>query len=227
MKENEIVGVLSAYKERCAHLASDGRFKFILILKNRGLAAGASLHHPHSQIIAMPFVPELISREPQDFLVRRQNGEAGAAYEELIRIEKEQGVRMVLDQEHFSVHCPYSSRFPFEVLIVPKKHNASFTDAESVELRSLAQILKNVLGLYAKILDDPPYNFYIHSAPCDGGDYSHYHWHIHLAPKSMKLGSFEIGTGVYINSVPSERAAEILRDHVVQRVDQPLRGNRV
>ena len=211
MAEDHIASVLITYKERYDHIASDGRFKSILVFKNQGLEAGASQHHSHSQIIALPFVPEQISHELHDCSEHSMGKGEGCAYDDLVRDERDSRVRMVIDEGKFSVHCPFASRFPFEVLVVPKKHAPSFVAADDSELESLAKVLRDTLRRYAKILDRPAYNMYIHSAPCDGYEHRYYHWHVHIAPKSIKFGSFEIGSGVYINSLPPERSAEALR----------------
>jgi UDPglucose--hexose-1-phosphate uridylyltransferase len=152
MDEGQIVKVLNTCKERHAHLASDGRYKFILIFKNHGPEAGASLHHSHSQIIAILFVPELMLHELQDCREYRPEGGGSCAYEELVRTEGDLGLRMVIDLEHFSVHCPYASRFPFEVLIAPKKHAPSFVSIDAGEVRSLTRIMRHVLKRYARSL---------------------------------------------------------------------------
>jgi UDPglucose--hexose-1-phosphate uridylyltransferase len=210
MDEGQIVKVLNTCKERHAHFASDGRYKFILIFKNHGPEAGASLHHSHSQIIAILFVPELMLHELQDCREYRPEGGGSCAYEELVRTEGDLGLRMVIDLEHFSVHCPYASRFPFEVLIAPKKHAPSFVSIDAGEVSHQDHETRS--QEICEVLDNPDYNLHIHSVPCDGLEHGYYHWHMHLAPKSVKFGSFEIGSGMYINSVPPERAAVILRN---------------
>jgi UDPglucose--hexose-1-phosphate uridylyltransferase len=106
--------------------------------------------------------------ELQDCREYRPEGGGSCAYEELVRTEGDLGLRMVIDLEHFSVHCPYASRFPFEVLIAPKKHAPSFVSIDAGEVRSLARIMRHVLKRYAEVLDNHDCNFHIHSAPCNG-----------------------------------------------------------
>ena len=120
--------------------------------------------------------------------------------------------RVVLDTEHFAVICPFASRFPFETWIVPKSHSSHYENIPKSGVGDLGTVLKQVLTWLATALDNPPYNYIIHTAPFDHQDLPHYHWHIEIIPRLTNIAGFEWGTRFYINPVPPEDAARFLRD---------------
>ncbi len=224
--------VITAYKDRLNDLKGDTRFKFGIVFKNVGVAAGASLEHTHSQLIATPVVPNVISRELHGSL-EFYNYRGRCIFCDIARQEREHGVRVVIDDRDFLVFEPFASRFPFETWIIPTRHDSQFERIAPTEIPRLAEVLHDVLRRLEVTLEGPPYNYIIHSAPFkahdaevfrgslgpppiapDGG-LDHYHWHIEIIPRLTSVAGFEWGTGLYINPVPPETCAECLRDAVV------------
>jgi UDPglucose--hexose-1-phosphate uridylyltransferase len=203
--------VLQAYKDRIIDLKKDPRFQYILIFKNQGLAAGASLDHSHSQLIALPIVPKRVSEEIHGanayYLYRDR-----CIFCDIILQEFETMLRIVNENEHFLALCPFASRFPFETWILPKEHDVYFEDISFPFLQSLAHMLKDILQRLSRTLNNPPYNFLIHIAPFYEKDVSYYHWHIEIIPKLTNVAGFEWGTGFYINPTPPEEACKFLRE---------------
>lgn len=201
---------LRAYQQRMLDLKKDTRFRYILIFKNHGEAAGATLEHSHSQLIALPIVPELISEEIAGAR-RHFNYKERCIFCDIIAQERGSAERVVLENDSFIALCPYAPRFPFETWILPKYHSSNFEMDANGHFGLAADILKQVLMRIKIALDSPPYNFALHSAPFQGDHGAYFHWHIEVMPKLTKIAGFEQGTGFYINPVPPEEAAEILR----------------
>ena len=214
MPANRIEDVLWAYRDRIIDLKRDRRFKYILIFKNHGDAAGASLEHTHSQLIALPVVPKRVTEEVE-------GAKAYYGYKErcvfcdMIRQEVESRTRMVADNEGFLALSPFAPRFPFELWILPKNHQSAFEDSQKHEFEQLASILKDMLTRLDKVLDFPAYNFIIHTSPIPDTVNDYYHWHFEIMPKLTKVAGFEWGTGFYINPTPPEEAAKFLSDAIV------------
>ena len=206
-----IEDVLWTFRDRILDLKKDRRFKYILIFKNHGEAAGASLEHSHSQLIALPIIPINVNEEidgaKQYFIYKER-----CVFCDVIRQESESGVRVVAENDDFTTLAPYAPRFPFETWILPKRHESHFEDADAPTLENLAWILRTTLRKIDKVLERPAYNFIIHSAPVQDAALPHYHWHIEIIPKLTKVAGFEWGTGFYINPTPPEESAKFLRE---------------
>ncbi|MFB3787405.1 MAG: galactose-1-phosphate uridylyltransferase [bacterium] len=205
--------ILWACRERIYRLSQEPDFQYILIFKNHGVEAGASLDHPHSQIIALPIVPQLVSEEMNGALgYFDTNGRC--VYCDMIRQEMEDPTRIVLVNEKFLALEPYASRFPFETWILPLRHDPHFVNLQDEHLLPLAAILRDTLWRIKQLLQDPPYNFMLHTSPCREASASlpHFHWHLEITPKLTRVAGFEWGTGFYINPMPPELAAAYLRD---------------
>lgn len=203
--------VIWAYKERISDLKRDDRLKYVLVFKNHGYRAGASLEHAHSQLIALPIVPKTVMEElngSKDYY----NYKERCIFCDIIKQEMREGVRVVAENTEFLVICPFAARFPFEMWIMPKQHQSSFEDIEMAEVASLAQIFSNVLRRLRVGLDDPAYNFFLHNSPFTDSKFSHYHWHFEIVPRITRMAGFERGTGFYINPTPPEDSAKFLRD---------------
>lgn len=203
--------VLWAYRERILDLRKDPRFKYMLIFKNYGEAAGASLEHTHSQLIALPVVPKRVQEEvsgARDYYAYKER----CLFCDVIRQEASTGVRLVAENEEFVALCPFAPRFPFELWIVPKEHRSAFEESTRREFQHLATLLKDMLGRLEAVLDHPAYNYIIHTSPVPDGQNDYYHWHLEIMPKLTKLAGFEWGTGFYINPTPPEEAAKFLRE---------------
>lgn len=210
MPVEQIQKVISAYKARCIDLKNDPRFKYLLIFKNYGRVAGASLEHPHSQLIALPIVPKRVKEELKG-AHRYFDYRDRCVFCDMIQQELYDRIRIVADNASFIAVTPFVSRFPFEIWILPYNHSSDFSEIEVSEITDLAQILKECLYRLKVSLDDPPYNFIIHSAPVGNSDSEYYHWHLEIMPKTIKVAGFEWGSGFYINPTPPELATQYLR----------------
>lgn len=208
---SEVENVISMYCRRAIDLARDTRFKYIMFFRNYGQSAGASLEHPHTQLIALPMVPKSVLEELQgakDYFEYRER----CIFCDIIRQELQKKETVILENKYFISFCPFVSRFPFEIWIIPKKHNAYFFQIPKEEIPSLAEILKDTLAKLKKTLSNPSYNYVIHTSPIDGGDGDNYHWHIEIMPRLTRVAGFEWGTGFYIVPTPPELAAVYLKE---------------
>jgi len=210
LSDFQVQEVITAYRHRYLDLIRDKRFKYILIFKNHGVRAGASLSHPHSQLIATPIVPGRIMEEVNAAQRYYESTGGTCIYCEIVETELEEEKRIVAENESFIALSPYAARFPFETWILPKAHEMAFEDITDAERAPLARMMKDVLGRLYQCLEDPPYNYYIHTAPCDRKE-TKYHWHLEITPRLTETAGFERGTGFYINPVMPEDAAAILR----------------
>jgi UDPglucose--hexose-1-phosphate uridylyltransferase len=211
MSEAEIERVLWAYRERILDLKKDIRFRYILIFKNHGAAAGATLEHSHSQLIALPIVPDFV-REEIDGARQHFTAKERCVFCDIIRQEIAAGRRVILENADLVALAPYAPRFPFETWLLPRRHGARFEDAPRQEYEGLARLLKSVLMRMNRALESPAYNLIIHSSPFSEATTEYYHWHVELIPKLTKVAGFEWGTGFYINPTSPEEAARVLRD---------------
>jgi UDPglucose--hexose-1-phosphate uridylyltransferase len=210
LSEEQVEGILWAFRDRILDLKKDPRFKYILVFKNHGEAAGASLEHPHCQLIATPIVPKRV-REEVDGVQEYYRYKERCVYCDMIRQERQEKTRLILENDHFVALAPFASRFPFETWLLPKAHDAYFEDAKKDEYVSLAKALRETLRRLEKVLANPPYNFILHNSPLREADHQRYHWHIEIMPKLTRVAGFEWGSGFYINPTPPEEAAAYLR----------------
>jgi UDPglucose--hexose-1-phosphate uridylyltransferase len=209
MSEPEIERVLWAYRERMLDLKRDFRLKHILVFKNHGGAAGATLDHPHSQLIALPIVPEFVREELQG---ARAHFEAKqrCVFCDIIRQEMRDGRRIVQENADIVAIAPYAPRFAFETWLLPKAHGSRFEQAPRNVSESLARLLKTVLQRLDRALEMPPWNLVVHTAPA-AEEAESYHWHVEIMPRLTRVAGFEWGTGFYINPTAPEEAAKVLR----------------
>jgi len=207
----ELKDLLFVYKKRMEELYSDGRIRYVLVFKNYKREAGASIFHPHSQVVAMPIIPTTVKKTLEQG--RRYYLKKGKCYlcDEL-NFELKERKRLIYENEFFVAYCPFYSLFPFQVRIISKFHSHNFLNLEVKLLEGLSDALLNVLRrLYSKA-NDPPYNFYIHSSPSPFSRYEpFFHWYVELVPRLTVPGGFEIGSGFHVNPVPPEEAASLLR----------------
>ena len=214
LSPRQIEDVLWAYRDRILDLKKDRRFKYIMIFKNHGEAAGASLEHTHSQLIALPVVPKRV-REETDGARDYFNFKERCIFCDIIRQEAESGIRVIADTPAFIAVAPFAPRFPFEIWIMPRVHQSAFEDSQKQEFEQLAVVLKDMLMRLDKVLDYPAYNYIIHTSPIPESPNEHYHWHLEIMPKLTKIAGFEWGTGFHINPTPPEESAKFLREAVV------------
>jgi len=216
-----VEAVLSVCRDRIVDLMRDGRFKYVLLFKNHGEAAGASLVHPHTQIIATPVTPRAVAVELETSRIHLETKER-CLYCDLITQELEDGRRLVTVNEHFVAFTPYASRFAFEVVLAPRRHAHEFGEIPPGLMAPLAATLVDVLKRLKLLLRDVPYNFVLHTAPNTNAmprRAHHYttlpydwHWHFEILPRLTRVAGFEWGTGFHINPTPPEEAARLLRE---------------
>ena len=201
-----------AFRDRALDLKNDRRFRYILLFKNHGEAAGASLEHTHSQLIALPIVPKRV-REEVDSSKRYYDEKERCIFCDMIRQEIETDSRDDFRQTRlFIALAPYAPRFPFESWILPRQHSSAFENMPGPYYESLAKMLRDFLMRLDAALCFPAYNFVVHTSPIGEENNDHYHWHIEMMPKFSRVAGFEWGTGFYINPTPPEEAARFLRE---------------
>ena len=210
MSEPEIERVLWAYRERILDLKRDIRLKYVLVFKNHGAAAGATLEHTHSQLIALPIVPDFV-REEIDGARLHYSIKERCVFCDIVHQELADGRRIVVENADVVALAPYAPRFPFETWVLPKAHGARFEEAPRHEYESLARALKGVLQRMDRALETPPFNLIVHTSPSGADTSDVYHWHLEIIPKLTRVAGFEWGTGFYINPTPPEEAAQVLR----------------
>ena len=203
------------YRDRLVDLKKDPRLVYGMIFKNVGAAAGASLEHTHSQLIVTPIVPINVWEEMTGSL-EFYNYRGRCVYCDMIQQELATEKRIVLDTPGFVAFCPFASRFPFETWILPKNHSSHFENIQKNEVEELSGVMRQVIVKVEAALDQPAYNYIVHTAPFDTQELGHYHWHIEIMPSLTKTAGFEWGTGFYINPVPPEQAAAFLREVEVE-----------
>ena len=212
--------VLWVYRDRLVDLKKDQRLVHGLIFKNKGAPAGASLEHTHSQLIVTPVVPISVQEE-LDGSLEFYNYRGRCIYDDMCQQEIAAGSRVVLETAGFVVFCPYASRFPFETWILPKHHSSHYENIQRQGIDELGTVLKTALLKLESALDDPAYNYVIHTAPFNVNELPHYHWHIEIFPRLTRVAGFEWGSGFYINPVPPEEAAAFLREVEVDPTAKP------
>lgn len=209
---DEIVEVIRAYKRRYKEiLDTESQTRYILIFHNSGKEAGASIHHPHSQIISTPILPPDVSRSISGahrfFEEHKKN-----AYDVLLQWEMESGNRIICQNDKFVALCPFASKYPYEVRIFTKNSQPYFEQLPDDFDNELAEVLLPALKKIKKALNNPDFNLLIHTAPIEPSHaHDFYCWHIEILPKTKIAGGFEIGTGVDINVVDPDEAADLFR----------------
>ncbi len=214
LPDEQLQLVLRAYRERCLDLRKDPRFKYILIFKNYGQAAGASLEHPHSQLIALPIVPSRVLGELKGAMKHYEYTDR-CIFCDMLNQEHAEKKLSILEDEGFIAFTPFVSRFPFETWIMPKSHEANFDSISDGNIPPLSRVIKKTLAKLKKALKDPSYNLMIHSLPIQSNEAQSYHWHIEIIPHLTQVAGFEWGTGFYVNPTPPELAAETLKNQPV------------
>ncbi|MBI4727450.1 galactose-1-phosphate uridylyltransferase [candidate division TA06 bacterium] len=203
--------ILAAYVSRMQDLKRDTRLKYLMIFKNQGYRAGASLEHSHSQLIATPIVPKTINEElagAQEYYRYKER----CVFCDIVKQETEDRRRLVLENENFISIAPFAARFPFECWLLPKKHESNFENIAMADLALLAPILKETLLRIKASVNNPPFNLVIHTDPCQLSGLPHFHWHMEIMPRLTRVAGFERGTGFYLNPTPPEEYAQFLRE---------------
>jgi UDPglucose--hexose-1-phosphate uridylyltransferase len=206
--EEHMEKLIQVYRDRYVHYCSNSLVKYVSIFKNWGREAGASLSHSHSQLVTLPILPPLIKRELDAI-----SHASPCPFCNIVAEEKE-SCRLIEENENWILIAPFYSQAPYETWILPKRHFANLGEMHEAEGKSLAALLKRALGSMRSLLNDPPYNFMISQLPFS------YHLNIRIQPAISKIAGFERGTGVYINSIAPEQAAEEFR-HKLSNLKAP------
>lgn len=206
----QVAEVLDAYQDRYLSLMNKKSVNYIQIFHNHGKEAGASIPHPHSQLMAVPVISPYIELE-LDGAERYYRSNRNRVYEVMAEYESVEKKRVVYENDHFIAFCPFASRAAFEVWVVGKHPNPYFERINDEEKFAAAEALRTALRAIHDGLNDPAYNFYIHTAPCDGREYPHYQWHIEILPHTGTWAGFELSTGIEVSTIQPEAAAEYLR----------------
>ena len=217
----EITNVLFAYRARLLDLRNDFRLRHLVLFKNHGAQAGATLSHSHSQLIAVPLTPPVAAKELRVCREFYESHER-CIFCDLIEFELKEGVRVVSESADFVVLAPYAACFPFELRLYPKLHAHDFALMNDRQLSEMGAIMKDMLMRMKVVLKDPAYNFILHTAPplqsrpgkpeYWGSLTFDYHWHLELVPRLTQIAGFEWGTGFFINPTSPEETAVFLRD---------------
>ena len=211
LTKEEMQAVISQYQDRYRQLSKDNRFKYVVIFKNFGSSAGATVEHSHSQIIALPMVPKTVLEELKGAEYYHQY-RGRCVFCDVISQEYQDKERIVVENSGFLAFCPYAPRYAFETWIIPKGHMADFSNTDEASQAHLAQILQDVLKKIKTALGNPSYNYYLHTAPIGYANSACYHWHIEIIPKLTRSVGFEWGTGLHIVPTFPQDSARYLRE---------------
>lgn len=211
LPEEHVELLLQAYKERFQDLRKDARFRYVTLFKNEGAAAGASLEHPHSQLIALPIAPSRVLDEVRGAQKQFEYTER-CIYCDILSQDRNEKKLGVYENGDFTVLMPFASRFPFETWILPKAHSANFDSISAGQIKTLAKTLQITLSKIKHTLPGAALNLMVQTLPLNGKETESYHWHIDIIPHLTRVAGFEMGSGFYVNPTPPELAAQILRD---------------
>lgn len=202
----EFAQVLRTYRDRVLHWSTDERVRYCSVFKNVGIAAGASLQHVHSQLVALPEIPPVMLAElgsAEYYLAKHRT----CIFCKLIDDELELSQRLVVENDKFVAFCAFAGRQPYETWILPRDHSAQFEQLSDAEATDLSALLRDIVGRLLKQLSPLAYNLILHSSPFRQDTADYFHWHFELVPRSTQLAGFEWGTGMHINPLSPERAA--------------------
>lgn len=211
LEVQEVAEIVDAYRERYVDLMNKKSVNYIEIYHNHGMEAGATIRHPHSQLVAVPVISPYVKGE-LDGAETYFRANRDCVYCAMIEWEGGHGKRVVFENNLFIAFCPFASRSAFEIWVMPKKHSPYFERIAEKDKMEMAEALQISINKIYKALGDPAYNFYLHTAPCDGKDYPHFHWHIEILPRTTIWAGFELSTGIEISKIQPETAAEYLRN---------------
>jgi UDPglucose--hexose-1-phosphate uridylyltransferase len=211
MDKKQVERVFLTYKQRFLQLSRDPRFETIILFKNHGQAAGTSLSHPHSQVVALPIIPSTVLQKVE--VARRYFAKTGLClYCQIVENEIRADERVVIQSENFLAYEPFGSHTPFETMILPKWHAPSFAEITDEQCRELAGVMQQIIKRINAVLNTPAYNFALYSIPLNEGNHKIYHWHFKIYPRVSQPAGFELGSGMYINTMVPEDAARYLRE---------------
>lgn len=210
MPKENVEELISAYVDRYSFLNEKENVGYVAIIHNHGPQAGASIYHPHSQIMAIPLIDSDLktSMINAEKYLKKNNR---CVYCDMMKWELKEKSRIVYENKDFVALCPYASKSAFQTIITPRKHSSLFQEITDSQKESLADAFKKVLLKLYKGLNNPSYNFYLHAAPSTPKNHSYYHWHWTILPKTSIWAGFELGVGIEISTVSPEDAASYLR----------------
>lgn len=209
--QKKIAQILTVFKLRYNALSQDERIKYIQLYKNRGIFAGASLEHSHSQMMGLPFVPRTSSGIVDYY---EKNGKCLLCA--IVNQEKQSATRVVYESEHFLLICPYASRFPYETWVIPKQHGEHYGNISEAQIIDLAWICMIYTRMLMDSLENPAYNFIFNTAPVNVPYQAGYHWYLEILPRLLVTTGADISTGMYSNPVAPELAAELFREKMLK-----------
>lgn len=202
--------VITTFQMLCKRSAKDSCALYSVPFWNWGVAAGSSVWHPHYQFLSLPIIPAHSARSLSGanayFKKKHRCGRC-----DIIHFEQKEKVRVIAENANAIALAPYASKLPFEVRVMPKKHESYFFRSSSKTIRDVTNILQKVLGSMKKNMNDPDLNAFIHEAPLDNKSHTYHHWHIEIIPRVSTPAGFELSTGIYINTAEPEMVARTLR----------------
>lgn len=210
LSKAEATRLFETLQEYHVRMAEDACATYIASFYNWGPTAGASIWHPHYQIITLPIIPPHAAHSikgAKDYFEKNKR----CVRCDIMKVERRKKVRVVAENDHALAIVPYASKKPFEVTILPKKHWVSFRETSKEATRDVALLLQSVMQSMKKNLNDPDLNFFLHDTPLDHKNYGYHHWHIEVIPKVSIDAGFEISTGIKINIVDPDAGAAILK----------------
>ncbi|MBN2358632.1 MAG: galactose-1-phosphate uridylyltransferase [Deltaproteobacteria bacterium] len=210
MEAAQVERVLGVYQQLYLQAIGDPRVELVTLFKNHGQRAGMSQQHPHSQLIATPVVPANV-RQRVELAIRYYDDHRTCVYCTMLAEELRSGERVVAESQHFAAFVLYAALSPFHIWILPKRHQAAFVHISDEERADLARLLRQVLRKIFYGLENPDYNFVIRSRDGQPRAVSYFHWYLSLVPRVSTTAGFELASGMYINTLLPERAAEFLR----------------
>lgn len=219
MDVSDVRKILEVYRERHLALRDDPRVKLVLVFRNHGLSAGASLAHPHSQIVGTPIIPPHIRRK-YEVAIRHYDDNQECIYCAVREAELESRKRLVVETRFLVAIHPFASQVPFETWIIPKRHNPSFAHIEGPEMDDLALLLRSTLGAMHANMGNPDYNLMVHTAPVEDEHKPYFLWHVEIRPRLATPAGFELGTGVFINTAVPEQTAAYFRPLVEDQMSE-------
>jgi len=211
LPHEQMILTFRAFQERIRDLSKDTRFRYVMVFKNYGKAAGASLEHSHSQLVALPVLPRMVVSELDGSLSYFKYKDR-CIFCDIIRQELQQDVRLVCENSEFVTLTPFAPRTPFEMWIMPRRHSSSYTEQSEESLAALTDIFSETLRRLDACIPGIPYNFVLHTQPLRSQPLEHYHWHFEIVPKVTSIAGFEWGSGFYINPMPPEDACRYLKE---------------
>jgi len=210
MDEPSIIEVIKGYQTRIDTLMKNPNIETVITFRNHGTKAGASLLHPHSQIIALPIIPrDIMSRVSGSISYYEEH--RICMFCQVLQSELSDQKRIVYESKHFVAFVPYAASSPFHIWIYPRRHTSSICNITEDERADFAHALRTVLRKLYFGLNDPDYNYIVRSAPKGYNNTTFFHWYLTIVPRLTRSAGFELGSGAFINPTIPEENAEYLR----------------